>query len=1517
MKPTLKIRAIRFTIALLLSLPVVAARAANLWWDPVPGTAGPGDAVGNWGVNANNTNWWSSSANVPWNNANLDTAVVGFNTGTATTITLSNKVLVGGIIFSNVGSAAYTIAAASTTSIPLANATNILFTGVSPTVTLAAHDVTHAQVADVISASVIATNGLSVSANTGTTNGFLRFGNITNSIVGNLYVGTPGNAVYGGTGGLFCDMNTPTATDPYLSIANNLTNVTVYSNATFRISNHNSGSPANIVWPKRITMSGFGRNGINGAWVITGNVGDNFVTDLVLAGDSLIDINAGAANKVFTLYGVISGSGNLSVVSANSTANRHTLVLTNASTFVGNMNVGGGTTLQLIGGNNRLPATAAVALGMSSMPVATWNAYGRLVLGSASGVINQTIAGLSSDSSAPLCWVVGGNGTTASLLTVNSGASNFFAGSVGGTAVADKNIGIILTGGGTLTLAGTNSANGGFTASSGSIEFGDGFTDNPFSGNITNNSSVAFNVASSQTLAQLITGSGTVTKKGFGMLTLTGTNNYSGATTVSSGTLSLTTAKSGTGAINVGTGLELDIKRHVAGAKITAASATFDTDTVKMDFNLKGPNATPLLDVTGALMNTGTMNIYVQNAGILTVGSYALIKYSSLVDGGGSAFNLAAPISPRVTATINNNTITKTVELVVTAVDLMKWTGSTDNVWDTTTTNWMLTGASTPINYADGELIYFDDTGANPAINLTTSAFPGMMTLSNTTTTYSISGSGTLGGSGTLVKAGSGSLTLGIPGANQSGGTIVQGGTLTLGDGSTDCSVSASIENNSLLVFNVLSANNPSAISGTGSLTKQGAGDFTLDEANSYGGATTVTAGRVHVLDSTAFGSAASGTTVASGAEVWLDAGGLNVPEPLTIGGTGLGTAGALNIGVLMNSTWSGRITASADTLFTADLNSVLNLSDSVLGGANNLLFAAKPGAYFVASSNVTARGVFLGALPGDVAAGGLHLSGPNETLTNVQVQLPVASGATPPATAGLFARHNFALGTNSTVVLTNDQHIGDTGTRLSLDNNVTIPPGVKLVAWCPGAGAEGPGGYRCTLSVRTTTTNTWNGPIIIHGVDPSLSPTSLFTLFGGDSVGGGGLIVNGNITLGDGVANLLVRGFSGSGAINGVISLGTNFFATADGSPWTIGSTGNTWAETQIGGSGMALNVGQNNALCTSAPVRLATGSPANALDLQGHNQQVAGLYSLTGTGMTVRNSSTNSDSTLKVLSNAGSNWVYSGTIASVPAASPLHLDVAGDTLTLASAGNNYAGNTTIRSGATLALSGSGNITASPIIDVQAGGTFAVSGTTSGGWTAAAGQSVKGNGTITGNLGVSGTVAPGESVGALNVTGDVTMNGSGAIVMEVNNSAATNDLLNVSGTLAYGGTLLVTNISGTPYVNGQVIKLFNAGTYSGSFVNIIVPGASSYNASNLTVNGTITVSSASTGPVSITFSPTAGGTALDLSWPPDHIGWRLQNQTNSLNGAWSDVPGSTTTNHVIMPVVKVNPTVFFRLKSP
>lgn len=66
-----------------------------------------------------------------------------------------------------------------------------------------------------------------------------------------------------------------------------------------------------------------------------------------------------------------------------------------------------------------------------------------------------------------------------------------------------------------------------------------------------------------------------------------------------------------------------------------------------------------------------------------------------------------------------------------------------------------------------------------------------------------------------------------------------------------------------------------------------------------------------------------------------------------------------------------------------------------------------------------------------------------------------------------------------------------------------------------------------------------------------------------------------------------------------------------------------------------------------------------------------------------------------------------------------------------------------------------------------------------------------------------------------------------------------------------------------------------------------------------------------------------AGGN-LNLTWPPDHLGWRLQVQTNSLStgltantNSWFTVPNSTTVTNVTIPISPVNGSVFYRLVYP
>jgi len=63
---------------------------------------------------------------------------------------------------------------------------------------------------------------------------------------------------------------------------------------------------------------------------------------------------------------------------------------------------------------------------------------------------------------------------------------------------------------------------------------------------------------------------------------------------------------------------------------------------------------------------------------------------------------------------------------------------------------------------------------------------------------------------------------------------------------------------------------------------------------------------------------------------------------------------------------------------------------------------------------------------------------------------------------------------------------------------------------------------------------------------------------------------------------------------------------------------------------------------------------------------------------------------------------------------------------------------------------------------------------------------------------------------------------------------------------------------------------------------------------------------------------------ALQLCWPPDHLGYRLLVQTNNLSrgisanpGDWGTVAGSTLTNLAVVPITAEQPNEFYRLVYP
>jgi hypothetical protein len=70
---------------------------------------------------------------------------------------------------------------------------------------------------------------------------------------------------------------------------------------------------------------------------------------------------------------------------------------------------------------------------------------------------------------------------------------------------------------------------------------------------------------------------------------------------------------------------------------------------------------------------------------------------------------------------------------------------------------------------------------------------------------------------------------------------------------------------------------------------------------------------------------------------------------------------------------------------------------------------------------------------------------------------------------------------------------------------------------------------------------------------------------------------------------------------------------------------------------------------------------------------------------------------------------------------------------------------------------------------------------------------------------------------------------------------------------------------------------------------------------------------------VSVRLAVQINGNQLDISWPV--AGGTLQTQTNSLSVGirtnWVNIPGSTQTNHVVVPIDPANGSVFYRLALP
>jgi autotransporter-associated beta strand protein len=254
----------------------------------------------------------------------------------------------------------------------------------------------------------------------------------------------------------------------------------------------------------------------------------------------------------------------------------------------------------------------------------------------------------------------------------------------------------------------------------------------------------------------------------------------------------------------------------------------------------------------------------------------------------------------------------------------------------------------------------------------------------------------------------------------------------------------------------------------------------------------------------------------------------------------------------------------------------------------------------------------------------------------------------------------------------------------------------------------------------------------------------------------------------------------------------------------------------------------------------------------------------------------------------------------------------------------NTYSGSTTINNGHAIVVGASSSLGASSLIQVSSGATLDVSAPAS--LTLGSGQTLLGAGTVVGGnvvFGSGATLAPGfpdNNTYTLTMNGNLTLQaGSTNLVVVKKAVSVANDTVSALTAVAIGGTLVVSNFD-NPLSSGDAIQLFSASRYSGSFNNIIpaAPGANLvWDVSTLNTDGKLRVlSGLPTNPTNIAISLT--GNQVALSWPSNYTGWTLQGQTNppgvGLTTNWHDVPGSTATNRVIIPIGAANGSAFFRM---
>jgi autotransporter-associated beta strand protein len=426
---------------------------------------------------------------------------------------------------------------------------------------------------------------------------------------------------------------------------------TLLANGTITISSATSlGSSAGT-----LTIDSTGESGTPVPTLRLGATIASTSRNIVLTTDGTFDTNA----FDLTQGGVVSGDGAFVKTGAG------TLSLTNTNTFTGGVVVKGGTLS--VNADNRLgadpgsPTPGNITLDGGTLSLNFGNgstiANRGVTLGSGGGTLTAAAGNYA------LAGIIDGPGsltianTTAGALYLAGAQHTYQGGAIlnpGSTSVAQvSSVGTPPSldsgpfGKGTLTLAGgaIRGTTGGLVTIGNAISFA-ADTTIPDSGGLAMDFSGAVTLTGSRTLTQsevgsTITISGAIgdggggyglTKSGNGVLALTNTSTYSGATTVNAGTLALGSSGSiASTTLTVAAGAKLD----------TTAKTTFALPAT-VSIGLNGTAGTSgLIDATGQVLDIDGAAVTFNVTGTLSAPSYLIAKYSSI--SGAAAFASVTP----------------------------------------------------------------------------------------------------------------------------------------------------------------------------------------------------------------------------------------------------------------------------------------------------------------------------------------------------------------------------------------------------------------------------------------------------------------------------------------------------------------------------------------------------------------------------------------------------------------------------------------------------------------------------------------------------------------------------------------------------------------------------------------------------------------------------------------------------------------------------------------------------------